>query len=362
MKSPGQSFAILSAFALGVSGAKSAGVAALKEQTYHRDLTAKAVVYTRIIDSHGPFLRLVSGSKNVDILRSNLVGQVEVADGIPDSIMEEEDIAPLREKLTVLRQFSTRYPRSAGLLVQQTTALSFHINRFEVGQIRFEGAWISRSEHAEILAFRKQADEARELAEIERRAFDGIQRDKGLQLHEGKWMTRREIEQLPPALRTALSDAIEPLWNGDLDAARFAVKNLGDLAAQQTGAPKVRTERLQSVVRNLFLAESRLTRRIIASNRDGYEASREDKNAKDWLKPNGFGTVTEDAAKESREKAREIRQRSEDALKQRRQELLDQLGETEVVAADFQKLREQRVAMILYGTVRSVSYRNFPDR
>ncbi len=361
MRSPGHPFLIACVFACGIGAARSAGVAALKEQTYHRDLSARAVAYSRIIDSHGPYLRLVSGSTNVDILRSKMVARVEVADVVPANIMEENDISSLRVTLEALKEFSARYPHSARLLKPQTAALTTHVSHFDAGEIRYEGTWMTRNEFAGIQEIRRRVEEIRERAEVEKRAFDGAQRDKGLVLHDGKWMTPQEIEQVPSNSRTELSGSIEPLWNGDLEGARFAVKNLTDLATRQTGAPKVRTERLSSVVRNLFLAEERLTQRIIASTREDYEAARQDKNAKDWLKPNGFGTVTYEASRESTANAAAIRQRSADGLGECKRELREQLSETEIVATDFNKLRERQVAVILSAAVRAVSSRHFTE-
>ena len=361
MKLPAHPRFIAFSLAVGMNVAQATGVAALKDQPYHRDISAQPVVYSRIIDSHGPYLRLVSGNKNVDILRSKMVARVEVADGIPDSIMVEEDIAPLREILATLSEFSARYPRSARLLENQISTLTFHVNHFDAGDVRFEANWISKSGLVRTQQARRLASEAAERAEVEKRAFDGYQRDKGLVLHDGKWMTHWEIEHLPAEAPTELSDCIEPLWNGDLDGARFAVKNLTDLTTRQTGAPKIRTERLLTVTRNLFLAEASLTHRIIASNRDDYDASIHDKNAKDWLKPNGFGTVTYDASKESREKAAQIRQRSADELVSCKQELRDQLHEAEILADDFSKLREKRVTLILRAATRAVSSRHFTE-
>lgn len=346
-------------FFFGVSRAQSAGVAALKEQIYHRDVSAKAVPYTRIIDSHGPYLRLDIGSTNINILRSKMVARVEVADGIPATIMEEKDIAHLRETLGNLKEFTARYSQSTGLLKPQIAALTAHIGRFDAGEVRFEGIWISRIELAEILKTRSRDDEASERAEVEKRIFDGYQRDKGLVLHDGKWMTRQDVGKVPSESPTELSESIEPLGNGDLESAQIAVNFLSDLASKQTGAPKVRTERLISVVRSLFLAETRLTQRILASTREGHEASIEEKNAKAWLKPNGFGTIRYDASRDSREKAAEIRQHTADGLEQCKRELRNQLVETEIVAADFLKLREKRVARILSAAVRAVSSRHF---
>lgn len=355
------SFFIACAFALGVSGARSAGVAILKQQSYHRDSSAVAVVYSRIFDSRGPYLRIASGSRNIDILRSNLVARMEVPDSIPAAIDEEKDLSPLRRTLTDLKSFTARYPRSAPLLEKTIASLSTHISRFEMGEIRFEGAWTSKEELDNIQQTRTREAHARELVEVEKRIFESSQRDKGLVLHDGKWMTKRESELHPPESFTELSECIAPLWNGELQGAKFAITNLNNLAAVQTGAPKVRTERLASVVRNLYLAESRMTQRIIASSSDKVQAAVQDENARKWLKPNGFGTVHKDAAKEARERAANIRKRSADELTSCRQELLNQLQETEIVTRDFEKLREFRVVLILCSAVRIVASRHFTE-
>ena len=57
------------------------GVAVLKEQSFHRDSTATPVVYLRIIDSHGPYLRIVTSRGNVDIHRSKLADYIEDVEG-----------------------------------------------------------------------------------------------------------------------------------------------------------------------------------------------------------------------------------------------------------------------------------------
>ncbi len=352
---------LLSVLAAGLCAARAAGVAVIKEQSFHRDSSARAVVYSRILDSRGPYLRIVSGGANVDILRSNLIARIEMPDGIPASIMEEEDIALLRETLADVRKFTDRYPRSTPVLKQQAGALASYINRFDAGDVRFEGEWVSRREFAVIQESRRRDAAASGLTEVEKRVFEAAQRDRGLVLHDGKWMTKREAGEKAAESPTELSDSIEPLWNGDLDAARFAVKNLTNLASRQTGAPKVRTERLMNSVRNLFLAESRLTQRLIARAGDFTEAAVHDKNAEKWLIPNGFGTIHKEASKDSRRKATEIRQRSADDIARLKRELMDQLREIEIVASDFGKLREQRVVMILDATVRSVAARHFTE-
>lgn len=361
MKSPGQPFAIACAFAFGVCSTQAVGVAAIKEQSYHRDSSARAVVYSRIIDSRGPYLRLVSGGTNIDIIRSKLVARIEMPDGIPESIIEEKDIAPLRETLADVRAFSTQYPQSACLMKQQATALGNYVRRFEAGDVRHAGAWMTRNELAGLEETRRREAEAIGREEVEKRVFEAGQRDKGLVLSDGKWMTKRETGQRSPDAPTELSDSIEPLWNGDLDAARSAVKNLTLLTARQTGAPKVRTERLLSAIRNLFLAEANLTHQIILRAGEAHDAAKHDRNARKWLIPNAFGTVHKDASRDSLRKADEIRRNSADALATRKRELLDQLREVRIVSADFQKLQEHRVVRILAAATRAVGARHFTE-
>ena len=361
MKSRVHPLALLCVFAAGLCGARAAGVAVIKEQYFHRDSSARAVVYSRIIDSRGPYLRIISGGANVDILRSNLIARIEMPDAVPASIMAEEDIAPLRETLTDVKKFTARYPRSKPVLSQQAGALASYISRFDAGDVRFEGAWVSRKEFANIQESRQREAAASNLTEVEKRVFEATQRDQGLVLHDGKWVTRREAGDRAAESPTELSDSIEPLWNGDLDGARFAVKNLADLASRQTGATKVRTQRLMNAVRNLFLAESRLTQRLIARAGEFTEAAVHDKNAEKWLVPNGFGTIHREASRDSRRKATEIRQRSADDLALHQRELLEQLREVEILASDFQKLRENRVVMILNSATRAMAGRHFPD-
>lgn len=359
MKPASLQFAIVCAFAFGISGANAAGVAALKEQTFHDDSSARVVVFTKIFDSDGPYLRIVSGDTDIDILRSNLAGRIEFPDGIPDSIKDENDLTPLRVMLTDIRKFIAQYPRSAPLLKKEAAALADHISRFEGGEIRFDGAWISKGKLVEIQETRRREIARIERIEVEKRIFEAAQRDKGLAFHNGKWMTKQQIETLPPGSTTELSDSIQPLSSGDLQGAKYAVQNLMILAERQTGAPKVRTERLTAVIRNLFFAEVRLTQQIIASVGEIHEADKQDKRAREWLVPNGFGTVRNEESIKSREIAKQLREHSANQLAQCKKELIEKLHEADGVTEDFHKLREYTVALTLAKAVRAVSSRHF---
>lgn len=349
------------AVALGISGVRAAGVAVLKQQPFHRDSSAKPVAYLRIIDSHGPYLRLVGKGRNIDIERARMAAHVEVPDQIPMSIIEEKDVVGLRKSLADMTDFADRYPLSAPLLEPLIVAVSGHLSRFDAGGVRFEGGWITREEFAVILENRRQESEDRQRRAIEQLVFSEAQREKGLMLVDGNWMTEREIIERPASAHTCLSAALWPLQCPDIEGARFALRNLSDLAASQNGALKVRTERLQRAIRNLFLAEIQLARQIIAGNAAEVKAAAHERHARQWLKPNAFGTIRKDAARESHTKAAEIRSLAEDQLAASRDALMEQLRQADIVTDDFHKLREHRVALLLGETVRAVAARRFSD-
>jgi hypothetical protein len=351
MKSRNPLFLTPAALAFAVCTAQAVGVAALKEQPFHRDSTAKAVVYSHILDSRGPHLRLVRGRQNVEILRTHLVGRIDLPEAMPATLLEEHEIAPYREVLADARNFTARYSQSAPVLKPYYDSLCNHIHRFDSGEVRFEGNWITRNELKSIRETRARELQVAQQSEVENFAVEASRRDQGLE--------KSAVKAPSPESPTELSNAIEPLCNGDLAGAKFAVQNLTSLASQQSGAPKVRTERLLASVRNLFLAESRVTQRIIASAAENHAAAVHEKNAKEWLNPNSFGTTHPEAAKDSRAKAAEIRQKSAAGIAGCKQELLEQLQETETVTQDFLKLHEGRVGMILKTASRAVGSRHF---
>jgi hypothetical protein len=334
------------AFLLGMGGAQALGVAALKEQPFHRDSAARAVVYSRILDSRGPHLRLVGSRRNVEVLRSQLVARIELPDAMPDTLLDEHDIAPFRELLVQLGDFTARYSRSAPLLEPYCASLRNHISRFDSGHVRFEGNWIARSEFESIRDEHKRGQQAKHRLEVELLAAGASQGDP-------------DAETRSPESPTGLSEAVAPLWHGDREGARLAVRNLAGLAALQSGAAKVRTERLLSAVRNLFTAEARVTQRIIASAAENRAAAGYERNATEWLKPNVFGSVRLEEARDSSRKAAEIRQNSANEIAACKQELLEQLREVETVSGDFLKLGEQRVATILKTAANAVGGRHF---
>jgi len=337
---------------------RAAGVAVLKEQPFHRDSTAVPVTYLQIICSTGPYLRIVNDNRNIDVLKSKLVNYIEVPDGIPATLMEEKELADLRESLADMKKFSSRYSLSAPYLKSQIAVLSGHLARFDAGEVRFEGDWLTRHEFAIVLESRKIEQDARRQHDVEKLVFDEAQKEKGLVLVHGKWMTEQEAQNRPPTEHTELSDALWPLLSYDIEGARVALQNLAILASSQNGAIKVRTQRLHTVIKNLFLAESQLCKQIITSNAAAAKAEEHERRAKQWLKPNAFGTIQKDAARDSQARASALRSQADQQLTACRAELLAQLREADIVTLDFHNLLEHRVALMLGETVRIISARN----
>lgn len=356
------SFLIICFVSLMGSESRGQGVAILKEQVFHQDSTATALAYSEIIDSHGPFLRISNGHSGLNVLRSKLVDRIEVPSEIPPSIEKEEDVAPLRKAVVELGIFCKRYPKSEPLLEATISTLEAHIGRFDDGLIHFERAWIPRERKVAILEQRRVEAQAERRRVIERFIYEAAQRDKGLVLFDGKWMTEDERKAIPPTSPTELSECIAPLFNGDLVGARFSLENLRSLAAKQTGVPKVRTQRLAALVKNLFQAETLYVNQKIAGHALTQRAAMLDENAERWLRPNYFGTVNKDAAAESKREAAELRRGWEESMESRRGELLGQLRETDRVVEDFHRLGEFRVVAILDRAARTVAARHFTEK
>ena len=362
MKPTGHRLCILASatalvLAAGISNCPAAGVAVLKEWSFHRDSTAKPVVYRHIIDSHGPYLRIVGGKTNMDIFRSKLVDRIEVPNSIPANLAEEEDVSSLRESLAATQAFSKRYPLSAPILHPVVSALSAHLALFDAGQIRHEGTWFTREALAAKLEMQRQEEEIQRLRDVEQIAINESQQELGLVRLNGRWVTQKEALEQSPSARTDLSDTLWPLANPTVEGAKLALERLSALAETQQGAVKVRTERLHLAIKNLFLAEVSHSRQIFATAAAESKAVVQDRHAEQYLKPNAFGTVRTEHSRESKLNAMEIRNRAASELEASRARLIERLQDADLVCEDFHKLREQRVATILAGTVRSIAAR-----
>lgn len=324
------------------------GVAVLKEQPFHRDLTARAVAYRRIIDSGGPWMRIVTDAGNIEIGRSKLVAWIEWPAPFPAVVTREEDIAWHRQTLGLMKGFAARYPRSAGLLDPEISALHAHLARFDSGDVRLDGQWLTRSEHLRAM-FSRDAQAAAE----RRRNIEQWLEDKKAENAAGM--------PTDPTARTALSDCLWPLIHPDAENAKLAIANLETLAASGRGTLKLQAGQLATAIRNLFRSEHRLSIGMLENTATLAEAARHEKHAKEWSQPNAMGTVRDNEARVSLAKAAGLRAEASVKLEEHRAALRDQLAETDLLTADHFQQGEHRVALVLGETVRAIATRRFPD-
>ncbi len=156
-----------------------AGVAVFKDQSFHADSSAKPIAYLQIIDNvGGPLIQLNTGSSRLTIDRSKFVAKVEVLSGMPPVIIDESGIKPVRQSLEELRAFAAKYPKSAPLLQQHITAMAAHVGKFDAGEIRYNGSWISKEAYAAIAAKQKEKQEEIKNQELLRVEQNRVRREK----------------------------------------------------------------------------------------------------------------------------------------------------------------------------------------
>ena len=155
-----------------------------------------------------------------------------------------------------------------------------------------------------------------------------------------------------------LAGELAPLQVPDLEHAKLAVDNLTQLASTQAGSSRVKTQRLATAVKNLFIAEYQLMEAVKAGRKSEVEAVCQERMSKEWLKPNAFGRVNADAARELLDKAALIRALAAQRIAEAQQKLLSQLQEVDSVVEDFYKLQEFEVVLVLAETAATVEERS----
>lgn len=223
------------------TNAKGDGVAAIKEQDYHSDSAAKIVVYSRIVAPPGPYVKIVTPQKTINLQRSKFAGNVDVLTQIPSFIENEQDLAPIRHSLEQISSFAKKFTNSAPLLGPHIAVLQSHIQNFENNQVRHDGVWIPRMEYARLVA--KEARERKEnelnrlqeQEELERKknsaaAFASEQTKKGLAFDGKEWVPKDEINHSDSGIRPSLGDQIAPIRRSNTES----VKNGDKIASLQT--------------------------------------------------------------------------------------------------------------------------------
>ncbi len=165
--------------ALGNTPLLAVGIAALKEQPFHADASANVLIYQNKVDNQtAPFVKFVTASREVMINRSLIVATLELPDSIPDNITAAEQTAPLRQALADLSAFARRFPKAAAPLAKQIQALAGHLQKFDGGQVRYHGKWITAAEYAALNAQSSKEEQQLREAQLARMAEKKRARDE----------------------------------------------------------------------------------------------------------------------------------------------------------------------------------------
>jgi hypothetical protein len=178
----------------------AAGIAMLKEQTFHGDASAKPVVFGSMTDSGASFAVLEAAGKKTSVEKSKIVAVLHVPDAVPGRITEEAELEPLRKSLTEMGEFIKRFPQTQKLVANQMQALAGHIEKFERGHLRVGGTWMTKAEYAALNREAAANENTRKEEEQNRikqmEEEEAAQLAKGLVKFEGRWIGPEELAKI----------------------------------------------------------------------------------------------------------------------------------------------------------------------
>jgi S1-C subfamily serine protease len=155
-----------------------------------------------------------------------------------------------------------------------------------------------------------------------------------------------------------LSKALSPLVKPDIASAKLVLANLQQLADKKNGAEKVAILQVASVVRNTFSADFMVASKMKGREKAETEAVQQEKLAADWMKPNAFGSVNEDAARGALVKAAEIRKKALAEVTDAREQLILQLRDADASILIYHKKNDLNVVSILATAVLTINERS----
>lgn len=196
-----------------VSITKGAGIAVFKEQPFHADSSANPIVYKSLIMNEAPFIKLNLGAKQLTIDKNKFVAKIDVPDNIPLNIIKESDLTGLRKCHEDMQSFAKRFTKCAPILKSQIDAVKSHIEKFEGGQVRFSGNWITRANYdnieknllAEEKRLRERDDEMadqKKKKKAEEEAFAANERAEKIKI---------SVDQFPGELSVLGAGVVKPL-------------------------------------------------------------------------------------------------------------------------------------------------------
>jgi hypothetical protein len=217
-----------------------AGLAAVKEQSFHDDAGANIVVYSTLKES-GPSVKIQTANQTFTMERQKLAGNIEVLSSLPANITTDTELEPVRMAVKEYRNFSTRFPKSTPILSAHITSLDNCIKEFEGGKAKYNGKWMPKEE---ALAAKQKEENSRieEEAAIKREReekleFEKSQKAKGLAKYNGKWLPVDDVRRFVERDQVALNEAAVAANN---DAKMASEKRVSEKALEVRDAKSAR--------------------------------------------------------------------------------------------------------------------------
>jgi hypothetical protein len=132
------------------------GVVVWKEQPFHNDKTARAFAFDSMKRS-GLITWFYNGTVNKSFEPHTFVQHIRFPQWPPGEIVAQEDFDSLKFKLGELESFANKYPNAAGYLEGMIGSMREAVSKFSAGNVFFNGAWVTRSEHAKLVSQRNEA-------------------------------------------------------------------------------------------------------------------------------------------------------------------------------------------------------------
>ena len=138
------------------------GVLVYKNQNFHEDSLAKALVYTSL-DAQGRITWVQTGNKRIRFENHQFHTWVPFRSTLPDQLVTPEEIGAFVSERKKVRDFAERFPEAKPLLAANLQRYAEAENEIARGNVRHQGRWLSRS------ALESKLKQETEAAETERR-------------------------------------------------------------------------------------------------------------------------------------------------------------------------------------------------
>ncbi len=147
-----------------ISGHAQSGIVIWKEQSFHRDSTATAAIYSRS-KLLGPVTQFYINGQAKSFNESQFYRNIDFLNTAMVKFTEEAEYNSLKRSYQELLAFSNQYPKATPLLTERLQRMEAIIKGFDEGKVFYDGKWMARGEY-EKLYIEKQEGIAAQQAQL----------------------------------------------------------------------------------------------------------------------------------------------------------------------------------------------------